>query len=85
MTETHGTLFDEFLRMLRQSGFTGLGDHHGIRCSRSSSRTLEQGKDSWSEGALQAQHLQKLRQTTTGNLTVRAPRWWPDLNQTASA
>jgi transposase InsO family protein len=27
---------------------------------------------------------QKLRQTTTGNSPVKPPRWWPDLNQTAS-
>jgi len=29
--------------------------------------------------------LQKLRQTTTGNLPVRPLLWWPDLNQSASA
>src|SRR5450830_851733 len=29
--------------------------------------------------------LPKLRQTTIGNSPVRTPRWWPDLNQTASS
>ena len=50
-----------------------MGDHHGIRCSRRSSRALEQGKDRWSEGALQAQrHLGAARAPTDGEPGARA-------------
>lgn len=30
-------------------------------------------------------HLRRLRQTTTGDSPVKPQRWWPDLNQSASA
>lgn len=50
-----------------------MGDHHGIRCSRRSSRALEQGKDRWSEGAVQAQrHLGAARSPTDGEPSARA-------------